>query len=397
MKPKKVIIIAGEASGDLHGSRLVLAMRESDPTLEFWGIGGQAMQRAGVRLLMNAAQLSVVGITEAFSKLPQIIMGIYRIKHSLAAIQPDLLILIDFPDFNLYLAACAKKLAIPVLYYISPQIWAWRSGRIAKIKKRVDHMAVILPFEEDIYRRHHIPVTFVGHPLMDAGLPSLPAATAFSVDDPPVVSLLPGSRDREVAKHLPVMIQAANLLGQRLNGLKFMVSCAPSARRRMLEEIIDQYKGPYPFELVGDDVSRVFLKSCLALAVSGTVTLQAAIYGTPCVIVYKVSPVSYWLGRRLIRVDHIGLVNLIAGRQLMPELIQDAVSPESLSAKAYEMLTDRAGLEKIRAELVSIRDRLGPPGASARVAELALTLMDRRGDGTATHKWLNPANAKARP
>jgi lipid-A-disaccharide synthase len=378
MKPKKVIIIAGEASGDLHGSRLVSAMRGLNPNLEFCGIGGQAMERAGVRLLMDAAQLSVVGITEAFSKLPQILKGIARAKRSLSLIEPDLLILIDFPDFNLHLAASAKKLAIPVLYYISPQIWAWRAGRIEKIKRRVDHMAVILPFEAEIYKRHHIPVSFVGHPLMDGGPLSLPNAAGLATgDDPPVVSLLPGSRDREVAKHLPLMIQAANLLSQRMKELKFIISCAPSVRRRMLEEIVNRYKGSCPFELVGDDVSQIFIRSRLALAVSGTVTLQAAICGTPCVILYKVSPASYWLGRRLIRVNHIGLVNLIAGKELMPELIQDAVSPESLAEKAYQMLTDRAGLERTRAELLSMRDRLGSPGASSRVARLALTLLNR--------------------
>jgi lipid-A-disaccharide synthase len=173
------------------------------------------------------------------------------------------------------------------------------------------------------------------------------------------------------------MIQAANLLGQRMPKLKFIVSCAPSAQRRMLENILNENTGPCPFELVCDDVSQIFQRSRLALAVSGTVTLQAAIYGTPCIILYKVSPASYWLGRRLIRVNHIGLVNLIAGKELMPELIQDDVSPEALSAKAYQMLTDPAGLERTRAELLSMRDRLGLPGASTRVAQLALTLLNR--------------------
>ena len=207
-----VAILAGEASGDQHGARLVSAMQKKNPALFFCGMGGDALRQAGVRIVMEASELTVVGITEVFAKIPAILKGMAKIKKLLKSLRPDLLILIDFPDFNLHIAAVAKKLDIPVLYYISPQIWAWRQGRVKRIGKLVDHMAVILPFEQRFYKEHNVPVTFVGHPLLDTDLPAAGPVLNAEPDGPTVIGLVPGSRDNEIIRHLPVMLDTADLL-----------------------------------------------------------------------------------------------------------------------------------------------------------------------------------------
>jgi len=211
-----VAILAGEASGDQHGAKLVAAMKNKHPALFFCGMGGDALRQAGVRIVMEASELTVVGITEVFAKIPAILKGMAKIKKLLKNLRPDLLILIDFPDFNLHIAAVAKKLDIPVLYYISPQIWAWRQGRVKRIGKLVDHMAVILPFEQRFYKEHNVPVTFVGHPLLDANLPAAKPVPNSDLNDPTVIGLVPGSRNNEIIRHLPVMLESADILKERL-------------------------------------------------------------------------------------------------------------------------------------------------------------------------------------
>ncbi|MGD9211609.1 MAG: lipid-A-disaccharide synthase [Desulfobacteraceae bacterium] len=374
-----VMIIAGEASGDLHGANLIKALKQKAPTLQFYGIGGHRLKSAGVSILINSDELSVVGITEVLAKLPQIYKAITTIKQHLHKIKPDLLILIDYPEFNLHLAATAKKLSIPVLFYISPQIWAWRSGRVKKIKRRVDHMAVILPFEVPFYQRYNVPVTFVGHPLMDEISSEDLQQIDRSKADQNLVSLFPGSRTKEVTKHLPIMIQAANALHQKLPQLRFLISCAPSIQQSQLKQILNDQPHEDIFTIVTEDAGTLFKKSRLALAKSGTVTLQAAIYATPCIIIYKVSSLSYFLARHLIQVEFIGLANLISGRRVFPELIQDQASPQLIADTAHHMLTATHGFENLHADLIDIRKKLGKPGASERVADLALSLMVSNG------------------
>ncbi len=370
-----VMIIAGEASGDLHGSKLVRAMRERSKALFFCGIGGQALKEAGVRILFDASELAVVGITEAFSKMPSIFKGMAVAKKLLKSLHPDLLILIDFPDFNLRVAAAAKKLRIPVLYYISPQVWAWRPGRVKKIKALVDHVAVILPFEEDFFKAHDVPVTFVGHPLLDTTLPPKDKAIKKRTEDIPVIGLLPGSRDREIERHLPVMLDAAWILKERIKDVKFIISVAPSMEKKYVEQIVERRKKQADFETVTDGVEKVFERSRLVIAVSGTVTLEAAISGTPAVVIYKVSPLSYRVGKAMIKVKNISLVNLIAGKEIIPELLQSKASPENIAEAVLEMLNDGPGLERLKNELFGVRDALGGPGASERTAEIALDML----------------------
>ena len=372
---KCVMIIAGEASGDLHGAKLVRAMRSSDKELFFCGIGGPAMRAAGVKILVDAAQLSVVGITEVLAKSSFLLEGINRAKNTINGLRPDLLILIDFPDFNLHVAASAKKIGIPVLYYICPQVWAWRPGRVEKIKKRVDHAAVILPFEADYFRQHQIPVTFVGHPLLDTENPPPAYQPAAAANGGRILGLLPGSRDKEISRLLPVMLKAAARLTKRDDQLKFLISVGPATDAALVRQIAKLHAGDAKVEFVEGEVEKILCKSLLVVATSGTVTLEAALCGTPTVIVYKVSPMTYWLGRMLVRVKFIGLANLIAGRKIVPELVQGKASAGNIANTVWQLLSDDSALMQMHRELSEVRQSLGGPGASKRAAEIALRLI----------------------
>jgi lipid-A-disaccharide synthase len=372
-----VVILAGEASGDQHGAKLVAALQKKNSSLFFCGMGGGALRRAGVRIVMEASELAVVGITEVFAKIPAILKGMSTIKKLLTSLKPDLLILIDFPDFNLHIAAVAKRLDIPILYYISPQIWAWRQGRAKRIRKLVDHMAVILPFEQGFYEDRDVPVTFVGHPLLDANLPAAEPVLKAGPQVPTVVGLVPGSRDTEVTRHLPVMLDAAGILKERLGQVTFIVSQAPSVDRKRIQTVIARRHLPTELEVISDGVEKVLERSDVIVAASGTVTLQAAIYGTPMVIIYKVSAVSYWLGRALVRVPYIGLVNLVADQQLVPELLQHDASAENIASALENMLNDHTRFNELKQQLFALRHVLGSGGASERVADLAMEMLKR--------------------
>lgn len=370
-----VAIIAGEASGDQHGAKLVKAMQKRNPALFFCGIGGPALRQAGVRILVDAAELTVVGITEVFAKLPGILKGMGTIKKLLKILKPELLILIDFPDFNLHIAATAKKLGIPVLYYISPQVWAWRQGRVKRIGRLVDHMAVILPFEQPFYREHNVPATFVGHPLLEGPLPASDEILTTGLQGQTTIGLVPGSRDNEISRHLPVMLDTADILKDRLKHAIFIISHAPSVERKQIEAIVAEHPCRMDVEIVSDRIDTVFGRSDIIVAASGTVTLQAAIHGTPMVIIYKVSPISFMLGRALVRVPHIGLVNLVAGEQLVPEFVQNGASPENIASAVGNMLKDTDQLNRLKRQLFGLRDVLGGTGASDQVADIAFDML----------------------
>lgn len=372
---KHVVIVAGETSGDQHGAKLVKAMLASDPRLSFCGVGGPAMQAAGVRLEVDAGKLAVVGITEVFSKLPVVWSALNTVKKLLKTTQPALLILIDFPEFNLRIATAAHKAGIPVLYYISPQIWAWRPGRVKRIAACVDHMAVILPFEEEFYRGHQVQATFVGHPLLDD-------RSAFEIgddrspdDNSPVVGLLPGSRAIEINRHLPIMVAAAALLRKRRPNIRFKLSQAVGLETSLFEQAISGFDLSKSLTIEKGGVEQMLSACDMVVAVSGTVTLQTALCGVPMVIIYKVSPLSYWIGRKLIRVPYIGLVNLVAGRQLATELIQQDASAFKIAAEVDRMLSDPPALADKRRQLIELRHQLGSRGASSRVADIALDMI----------------------
>jgi len=369
------MMIAGEASGDNHGAKLVESIRQKNRQIQFIGLGGDHMQKAGVTLYVHLNELSVVGITEVFARRGGILSGLRTAKNLLRTMRPDLLVLIDFPDFNMIVARTAKNLGIPVLYYIGPQLWAWRSGRVKKIKQYVNHMAVILPFETDFYRKHHVPVTYVGHPLLEH--PALPVLNKKTPSNKIIIGLLPGSREGEIHNLLPVMVQSADYLAGTYNAIKFLLPRAPTITYDQIKSILDAQplKNAPHIKIVDIHARQVDQQSDLVIVASGTATLEAALTETPMIIIYKVSPISYHLGKMLIKVPHIGLANLVADQRVVPELIQDDATPENIYKTACSLLNNPLTMNQIRRKLKYIRQRLGGPGASDRTADIALRLM----------------------
>lgn len=375
---KSVVMVAGEASGDQHGAHVIQALRQRLPDIQISGAGGSAMQQAGAHILVDVRELSVMGFTAVFAKAPQILKSLSRLKRQLSKIRPDLLILIDFPDFNLHLAGFAKKIGIPVLYYISPQVWAWRANRIHKIKRRVDHMAVILPFEQSIYQRHAIPASFVGHPLMDAA-PQPWDAQSFrpAPEKGATIALLPGSREGEITRLLPEMLKAGQMLSKADPERRFIISRAPTIEAGLIGRYLKQYRLDNA-QIVCEPVHDIFRRCDLAVVVSGTASLEAAIFGIPTIIIYATSALNYWLGRMLGSVEHIGLANLIADQRVLPELVQEKSTAPNIAAEVENLLADRDTYRNMQIDLKSIRKQLGRAGASHRVAEIACRLMERR-------------------
>lgn len=372
---KRVVIVAGEASGDEHGARLARALADLLPGVELSGIGGPAMDKVGCVLLFRAEDLALVGISEVLGKAGQIWRAMRGIRAHLRELRPDLLILIDFPDFNFRLAAYAKKLGLRVLYYISPQVWAWRKSRAVRMTSLVDHLAVILPFEKDFFAAHapSLPVTFVGHPALDQEPADGEDASAWPwADDRPVVGLLPGSRMSELRRHMPLLMETARLMLHEHPDLAFVLPVAPGLKEEAVASCLDR---ALPITLLPQAARLVMQKARLLLICSGTATLQAALYGAPMVVFYKTGWLNYLLGTRLIKVRHIAMPNLIYEGELLHELIQDAANPTALSKLALELLADPVRLEAMRTGLAQVRQKLGGPGASRRTAELAVSLM----------------------
>ncbi len=375
---KKVLVIAGEASGDLHGANLVNAIRALDPSITFWGVGGKHMRRAGVRLLWDVAKMAVVGLP-GVRRLKTILKVFRMASETLRRWRPDLVILIDYPEFNLQLARKAKKLGIRVLYYISPQIWAWRAGRIKTIRNLVDRMVVILPFEEAIYRQAGVKVSFVGHPLLDVvrvqDQGELPRGQYVRPGRDLLVGLLPGSRFSELAKLMPVMVDAAAILAERLPRVHFLMPLAPTIERGQVEPYLQDKK--LPLTVVEHNTYEIIQICEIIVAASGTVTLETAILGTPLVVVYKVSPLTYWLGKPLVRVKHVALANIVAGETVAPELFQAEATPERIAQEVLNILGDRKLQDWIRERFADVRKQLGSPGASARAAAIVLDTLKK--------------------
>ena len=375
---KHVLIVAGEASGDLHGSNLVSAMKKIDPEISIRGIGGDKMMDAGVDILAHASDMAVVGLTEAISKLHFIYKTSLGLKRLIKNSRPDLLILIDYPDFNINLARTARQCSVPVLYYVSPQIWAWRSGRIKKIAARVDRMAVILPFEKEFYRDSDLKVDYVGHPLLDSvpkGLDRDQLVVDMDLNGAsPVIGFLPGSRKEEVLSLLPVMVKAAEALASHYPGLKCIIPVAPTISPELVLSIIGQ--SDLDIRISRSDIYKTLAVCDLALVASGTATLETAIMEVPMVIIYKISPLSYWIGKKIINVPYIGLVNLIAGKEVVPELVQKEVTPEIIEKEVIAILGDNPRRELIINDLKMVKHRMGSGGASERTARIAMEMIE---------------------
>lgn len=360
-------INTGELSGDMHGAALLEALRKQDPDIRCIGMGGPYLRSSGQKALLRVEDLSVMGITEVLAYLPRIWRMLHRIKAELARTRPDAVVLIDAPDFNFRVAAAAHKLGIPVYYYISPKIWAWRTGRVNFIRKHVKRMFSILPFEIDFYRQHGMEVDYVGNPLMDMIAPaSLDAITPLSTR----IGLLPGSRRKEVESLLPEFGKAARLLLATHPNLSFHCVRAPSMTEEALRAL---WPSDIPLHMVEPEGRYAFLKSCAMLfAASGTATLETALIGVPTLVTYKVSPLSFWLGKRLVKVRFAALPNLILDREISPELLQDKADGEVIAAKACFWLDTPGMLDRIRHELGVLRCRLGEPGAAGRAASIIL-------------------------
>lgn len=382
-KTRRALIVTGEASGDLHGANLIAAARQFDPDLVFFGVGGSRMSAAGCEILIPGEELAVMGLVEVLGHFPVIYRAFRRLKRILhGAERPDVLILIDFPDFNLRLAREATRAGVPVLYYVSPQVWAWRRGRVKKIARVVDRLAAILPFEPDFYRGHDIEVEYVGNPLLDEVVFTRERSELLGdlgIDPArPVVGLFPGSRRNEIRYNLETLLETGRRILAARPQAAFLVPVAPSLEGKGVEERLAAAGLPlFPVREGIYDVAR----ACDAIVtVSGTVTLQIALAGTPMAILYRMAPLTYAIGRRLVKVEHIGLANIVAGERVAREFIQDAATPEALAAEILHILGDSDYERRLREGLAGVRERMGEGGCSGRVARMA-SEMSREGEG----------------
>jgi lipid-A-disaccharide synthase len=380
--------VAGEASGEGHAARLVAAIKERRPGAQFFGVGGEAMAAQGVRILCPASELAVVGLSEVVGRLPAVLRALKDIARALKRERPSLAILVDFPDFNFWVARLAKLYRVPVMYYISPQVWAWRTYRVRTIARLVDRMAVIFPFEADFYRERGVPVTYVGHPLPET-LPPLPDRRELLAGwglDPQrlTVALLPGSRAGEIKRHLPTMLAGVALMQQAVPQCQFILPLASTAPRELVEGMIAGLRagdcltknspGP-PLKIIPGQSYQALFAAHLAVVASGTATVEAALAGTPTVIVYRLSPLTFMVGKWLIRVPHVGMANLLAEERLFPELLQDDCTAVRLAQEALKLMRDPGRLTALGRGLARVVSRLGGPGASDRAARVALELM----------------------
>lgn len=374
------MVVTGEASGDLHGANLIRAAQRLDPELSFFGVGGEQMAAAGCEIIIPGKTISVMGIVEVIGHFPIIWRTFQRLKKILQGEQrPDLLILIDFPDFNLRLAAVAKKLGIPVLYYVSPQVWAWRRGRVKHIAKVVDRLAAILPFEPPLYAGLDIDVEYVGNPLTDQVRISeerQPFLQRLAIPaDVPVIGLFPGSRGTELRFNLPTLLATARVVLKEYPRTHFLVPAAATLGTESIRDAIALAGGAdLPLTIVEESVYNVANASDAVLAVSGTVTLQVALVGTPLLIIYRVAPLTYAIGKRLIKVPFFGLPNIIAGQEVARELVQDAADPQVLGRELNLILGNPAHAAALRQGLALVREKIGPGGCSERVAQMAIEM-----------------------
>jgi lipid-A-disaccharide synthase len=374
--------VAGEASGDLHAADLVAALRLHLPDVQLFGIGGERLREAGMATVADAGEVTIVGITEVFGHLRVLLRAYRSLARRLKDDPPDLCVLVDFPDFNLRLAKLAKRAGVPVLYYIGPQVWAWRRGRVRKIARRVDRLAVVFPFEPALYASRLPGVEFVGHPLLDRVRVTRGREETLRTHglDPArrTVVLLPGSRPSEIAAMLPRLLEAIRLLGDA-GGVQFALALAHTLSR---DEMLARVRAAgTDVPVIGGDTYNLVAAADLALVTSGTATLECALLERPMVIVYRLAPLSYGLARVLVRgVRFVGMPNIVAGREVVPELLQGHATGPRIAAAAQAILDDPRRHAEIVEDLRAVRQRLGRGGAAGRAAAIALEMLgDRRG------------------
>ncbi|GJG87540.1 lipid-A-disaccharide synthase [Gemmatimonadetes bacterium T265] len=367
----EVLFVAGEASGDVHAAGVAAALGARRPDLRLVGVGGASMQAAGVELLQDVEHMAVMGLVEVVRHVPAHYALLRRLRARLRSGRVRLLVLVDYPGFNLRVAAEARRAGVPVLYFITPQVWAWRKHRLAGMARVITRAAVILPFEEALLRAHGIDATFVGHPMLDRAA-RLPAdATAARAElglapDGPLLALFPGSRAQEIERHLDVFVETARRLERQVAGLQVAISVAPTVQ-------IAPERCPY--RLVQGGSLRLLRAATAALCKSGTTTLEAAVAGCPLIVAYRTSRWTYEVARRVVEIPRIGLVNVVAGREVAPEFVQAAAEPGAMAAALRPLLTDTPGRRRMVEALGGVRDALGEAGAAERVAAIAAEML----------------------
>ena len=369
------MISCGEASGDLYAGALAAELRRRLPNVEIFGFGGPALQRSGAELLGDFTDYSVTGLFETLSIWPRAVKMLWRLISAARERRPDVFIPIDFPDFNFFLIAGLRRLGIPIVYYVSPQLWAWRTGRMKKMQTAVRRVLVIFPFEERIYQEAGVDVRFVGHPLVDAAKASEGRASFLAsrglVPDAPTVALLPGSRRNEVAQTIPTFVEAMALIRARVPRVQFTVACAPT----LVDAEFAPFSGASGTVLLRDRTDDVIASADVAITASGTATVQCALHERPMVVVYRLSPLSYRLGKRFVKVDMYAMPNLVAGSRIVPELIQDDFTPQRVADEAVALLTDRERHARMTEALRRVKEQLGSSGASSRAADAVLEVV----------------------
>jgi lipid-A-disaccharide synthase len=379
--PLRVMISCGEPSGDLYAAALASEILKIEPDAVITGFGSERLRAAGASLIRDFKGLSVTGLTEALRVIPRSWQNYRALVRAAEADPPHVFVPIDFPDFNFFVARALHKRGVPVVYYISPQLWAWRRGRLKTMKRVVDRVLVIFPFEARFYDEAGVPVTFVGHPLLELTAPDVPRE-AFLRDhglDParPVVAILPGSRRNELRAILPDLVRAAGLIAARLPSAQFVIARAPHLDDELFAPLSDWPAAAAGPLVIEGSTDAVLASADVAVVASGTVTVQAALHGCPMVVVYRVGPVTYTIGKPLVRVDTYAMVNLVAGKRVVPELIQEGFTPEAAAAEAIEVLTDPAHAARVKQDLAEVRAKLGTPGASRRAAEAVIAAARR--------------------
>lgn len=357
----KIAVVAGEASGDLHASEVIRELKKLTQ-VEAFGIGGDLLEAEGVELLHHAREMGMVGFFNVIRHLPMFRRAFKELMERIEREKPDVVFLIDYPGFNMRVAKRCKELGLRVVYYISPQLWAWRQGRVRHVEKYVDRMVVIFPFEEEFYRTHDIPVTYVGHPLVEQlGDIQRPPRDA----DVLRIALLPGSRRQEVHSLLPAMLDAVEILSRERRVAASIIQ-APTIGREILARIVEEKGSSVP--ILPNDRGEAVAAADVSLSSSGTATLESAVLGTPVVVMYRLSRLTYLLAKKLVRLPHFSLVNIVAGKQIVPELIQDDVNGERIAEEVRKLVAP-GYYEEVTAALADVRAKLGQPGAAERVAQ----------------------------